>query len=105
MAKSPNPVTELVRENWDTGDRWGSAIGALFDIALTLWRLDVWIPSSWGFSPGAAPQEPPTDGDGYLEQELYAGVTSGLWTYDDLRAAGKVIERLGAIYHGRGMSY
>jgi hypothetical protein len=37
----------------DSGDKWGSAMGARFDICETLHRRDADIPASWEFSPGA----------------------------------------------------
>ena len=59
----------------DTGDKWGCAMSAHFDVAEELYRRDADIPSSWQFSPGAMGVGEP---DSYLGIILMAADTADL---------------------------
>lgn len=52
MTKKTNPVLDLLREDWDSYDPFGSALMAQFDIAECLYRHGATVPADWEFSPG-----------------------------------------------------
>lgn len=45
-----NPVIESLRDSWDGGDNWGSALTALFAVCDVMSDLSIEIPSEWEFS-------------------------------------------------------
>lgn len=46
-----NLVISLVRDGWDSGDKWGSALGALSDIADVMHAAGVPVPPELGYAP------------------------------------------------------
>lgn len=46
-----NPVLDALRDSFDGGDAWGSALSAHFDIAECLYRNGATVPEAWEFWP------------------------------------------------------
>ena len=72
----------------DSGDKWGSAMGARFDIAEELHRRDHDIPASWGFSPGAG-----SFGVSWEPETYFGGIIQHDTDSSDLRYFGDVLAR------------
>lgn len=73
----------------DSGDAWGSAMGAFFDLAAELYgRDDATIPDEWRYRPGAMGN--PCEHDGLLVPHNF-GLFVGVATAD--------LERFGALLH------
>jgi len=69
----------------DSGDRWGSAMSAFFDVAGELWWRGADIPTYWQYSHGCAID--PREHDGYMFEILVDAETS------DLLDIGNILER------------
>lgn len=81
---------------WDSGDRWGSAMGMFFDVAETLYRREAEIPTEWGYRPGAGGVgEPET-----WEAEIMIDADT-----PDLIRLGKVLDRYTGMLDRAGESY
>lgn len=102
MVKVKNPVLALLRQDFDPGDRWGSAWSALFSVADTIWHCaDVSTPSHWAFRHASF-----CDGlDDYNASELRSMHRAGEITDGDLIHAGTVLDRLLTLYDREGSSY
>lgn len=108
--ENKNPIITVFRENFDSGDRWGSTVNFLFalcDIAIT---YDVTIPPELQFaqSPFGA------DTDAYSYRALEELLEDGAYVYDALTVeefrkhvehALKVLGRYDAILRLEGHSY
>lgn len=110
MARNTNPVMDVIRENFDGGDPWGSAIEAHFQICYTLTRYGAPVPADWEFRMGAfEPEEDDNDpenedGDGsYLGWELDLLMRQGHMS--NLIDAGNVLKRYLHILEMAGYSY
>lgn len=104
MTINTNPAIDVIREGWDDGDKWGSALTAQFDVAETLTRYGAHVPDEWEYSPGLSVSGPLSLDDASWEQlELDNLMRQGYET--QIRHAGEVMRRLVHIYELEGLSY
>lgn len=101
-----NPVLEVLRDNFDSHDPWGSALSAHFDIAECLYRNGADVPAAWEFRPSPMINvgEPPAEDE---ESIFYADIDLLLRTghYSNLIHAGNVLVRYLAQCKLAGMDY
>lgn len=64
---SHNPIIVIFRENFDTGDKWGSTINYLFALCDVATKYSVEIPEELEFS--ISPFGPDEDADSFKEIE------------------------------------
>ena len=81
---------------WDSGDRWGSAMGLFFDVAEELDRRDEDIPAEWGYRAGALGVGDPES----FEAEILTDADS-----DDILRLGRVLHRYTGMLDRAGHSY
>lgn len=105
-----NPVIELIRDDIDSYDVYGSVVEAHFQICFTLVRGGVEVPEAWGFSAGMfTPKDDDNDpenedGDGsLLGWELDLLLRDG--HYRDLIQAGEILSRYAALLELAGQGY
>jgi len=105
-----NPALEILRDHFDGGDPWGSAIEAHFQICYSLARGGAEIPASWEFRLGAfVPSEDDNDpdnedGDGsLLGYEFDLLLRQG--HYRNLIHAGEILSRYAAQLKLAGRDY
>ena len=83
----------------DSGDAWGSAMGAFFDLAAELYtRDDSVIPEDWRYRPGAMGGDP-RDSDSY-NFGLFLGAAT-----DDLERFGALLHRYTNFLRAAGRDY
>ncbi len=83
----------------DSGDAWGSAMGAFFDLTAELWtRDDAIVPDEWRYSPGAAGGDP-RDPDSYFFEVFKSADTA------DLERLGAVLDRYTGMLRSAGRDY
>ena len=90
-------IKDLYKETHDSGDPWGSAISAFFDVATELWWRGDDIPDAWQFRPGAVTD--PRNLESYLYPDL------SVVDSDDLLQFGKTLERYTRNLDRTGKSY
>ncbi len=75
----------------DSGDSWGSCMGALFDICEWLYDKGESIPSEWRFKPSPLRGNPnfPAEYGGFGDYVL----TDDVYSPDTVREFGKVLNR------------
>ena len=88
MATLIDRVKKCLRNSDYTGDRWGVAMGAMFDCCAMLYEIGD-VPDHWGFSVGWGGNELPEDSDFFHEFQF---------EYDeDLIIVGEYLFRLTSI--------
>ena len=100
-----NAIKQAYRWN-ESGDAWGDAMGAWFSIAAVLTIETEDVPATWQYRPGASvfrEEDLRADDDmaGYLLNEYREGVFSA----DDLRHAGNVLNRYTTMLRNAGRDY
>jgi hypothetical protein len=108
-----NPVIDYVRDSWDGGDPWGTAINALFDLAEVMYAAGIPIPDELEYRHGA--YEPMTveemateSADGqqsYNEWVFASAYLSGEITERDMRLAALTLNRYLALCKDAGLDY
>lgn len=96
-------VREVVRAGWDSGDPYGSAMGAWFGISSALHVRGETIPAGWEFRPA-----PGLHDVGDLEDSdlwYWELLETGEATADDLRSAGNALQRYRALLEVHGRTY
>jgi len=82
------------RETADNGDRWGSAMGAFFDVAEILYlEADGEVPDEWQYRPSPLLRE-------VSDENKYSG-----YDHEELAAFGHLLSRYTSILDGKGLSY
>lgn len=108
--ENKNPILTIFRENFDTGDKWGSTIIFLFALCDVATDLDVEIPSELEFSPSPFG----SDTEEYNYKAIMALITEGEYIYsaltiDELREhvahALKVLGKYDSILRLEGENY
>ncbi len=79
------------RSTFDPFDKWSCVIGALFDVAETLYAWGEEVPAAWEFRPGAGEVEVSE----WLED----------FDVDTLEDFGNVLNRWASLLQSRGDSY
>lgn len=108
-----NPVIDYVRDWWDSGDPWGTAINALFDLAEVMYSAGIPIPEELEYQHGACEPESledmATESDG---GQTSAGVfvfasayLSGEITENDMRLAALTLNRYCDMCRAAGLDY
>lgn len=101
-----NPVLDLVRDSFDGGDPYGSAILAWFAVADVAYVVGVYIPADWQYRPGAFLSEERLRGEGdYLAIEILDNLDRGLITEGQLIHAGEVLARYVGFCKRAGVGY
>lgn len=108
-----NPVIDSIRDGWDDGDKWGSAIGALFDIAEVMYSAGIPVPTELKYRHGL--YEPLTiaemateDPDGDTTFNMYAIASEylvGNIADNDLRLAALTLNRYCDMCRAAGLDY
>lgn len=108
-----NPVIDYVRDWWDGGDPWGTAINALFDLAEVMYSAGMAIPEELEYRHG--PFEPSTveemateDPDGQTSYGVFvfaSAYLSGEFTENDMRLAALTLNRYLALCRDAGLDY
>jgi len=90
-------LKQEVMMNWDSGDKWGSCLGAFFPIAIEMDIRGLDIPGEWGYSPGmGGPCHDDGDYNGELVQES---------SDNALIKMGNILHRLSNLLETQGHSY
>lgn len=108
-----NTVISLIRDGWDDGDKWGSAINALFDIAEVMSAAGIEVPEELEYRRSIldkrtivemATQDPDsgTSYDAYVLAEEYI---AGNITAKELRLAALTLNRYVAACVAAGLDY
>ena len=104
-------VIDMARDSWDSGDRWGSAMGTWFAISWVLAAVDDGaIPEEWKFrSGGAGYGDEARDfiekEEDYLATEFLAMFDDGETSTADLVYAGNVMQRYAHACERKGIDY
>lgn len=95
-----NPITESLRDAWDSFDGYGSTMTNLFAIADVMTELGVEVPSEWNYR--QSPFGPDTEAYEYetIHEALQAGATVA-----DLEHCGRVFFKLYMQYKLAGLDY
>lgn len=80
-----NRAMVLIREGWDKGDPWGSALNALFAVATVMHATDIEVPAELEFRRGL--------GDNRTIRDLARSVPDGYndTTYDEFVLASEYL--------------
>lgn len=109
-----NTVMALVYEGWDDGDKWGSAIGALFDIATVMDAAGIEVPAELEYrrSPldnrtivEMATENRDYGETSYGEYVLASEYWAGNVTDNELRLAALTLNRYVAACVAAGLDY
>jgi hypothetical protein len=85
-----NPVIDYVRDWWDSGDPWGTAINALFDLAEVMYAAGIPIPAELEYQHGAYESETVEE----MATESDDGQTPyGVFVFASEYLAGNITER------------
>ena len=90
--------------DWDTGDRWGSAMAVAFGISHALHHADEEVPSEWEYRDAVGCSAIDPDGDDEARAITEAVATTDL-TWDRVREIGSVMVRYSHALEARGFSY
>lgn len=78
-------LIKVYKECADSGDPWGSAMGAWFTVSNELYFRGVEIPGSWNYSPGAiASGADPREPDDYMYEVCCAADSPTLLRFGDV---------------------
>lgn len=83
-----NTVMALVYDGWDDGDKWGSAIGALFDIAEVMSAAGIEVPAELEYR--RSPLDNRTIADMATEDRDYGGTSYGEYVLAEEYIAGNI---------------
>ena len=96
-------IRELIQQDLDDGDAWGSAMLHWFAISGWLHRLGHTTPPEWEYLPGMAVMD--EDPEEWPDSEYGSLWAAGEFDVDDLIQAGNVLCRYVAILDRAGHSY
>lgn len=99
-----------LRNDWDNGDAWGSAMSSWHSIADVLYIAGESIPNDWAYHNPWPPAHVvhriyDEDNGDWLAADLREAYYTNLVTADDLRHAGNVLARYSNILDAAGRSY
>jgi hypothetical protein len=108
-----NPVIDYVRDWWDDGDPWGTAINALFDLAEVMYSAGIPIPEELEYRHGTyeaeSLEEMATENeDGQTPYAVFvfaSAYLSGEITENDMRLAALTLNRYLALCRSAGLDY
>lgn len=87
MSRNKNAVLQILRDNWDFHDPWGSGMAAAWGVCENMAAIGQDVPDSLGYSPGMGGPEyigaPFSDG-GYMTEEDVSYETARVQEYLDL---------------------
>ena len=92
-------LKDLYREEADSYDLWGSALGAHFDVCEELLRQGEEIPCEWGYSPGMVTGEVAEDEASMFRLAIVDHDA------DELRAFGNLLDRYARVLKRAGRDY
>ena len=96
-----NPILEVMRDTFDSGDAWGSVLAWHFAIADVVHELVGHTPDSWEFIPSPFGAEI----DCYEYEAVIEAMREDGATLDDLIPAGNVLQRYAAQLRLAGEDY
>jgi hypothetical protein len=108
-----NPVIDYVRDWWDSGDPWGTAIDALFDLAEVMYSAGMAIPEELEYQHGAYEPESleemaTEDPDGQTSYGVFVFASeylAGNITERDMRLAALTLNRYCDMCRAAGLDY
>lgn len=110
-----NTAISLIRDGWDDGDKWGSAINALFDVANVMDAADIDVPEELEFHRSYLDIRSLADmaneeRDDYAESTygefvLASEYLAGNITENDMRLAALTLNRYLALCRAAGLDY
>ena len=98
-------VRQTIRESWDRGDVWGSALGMHFAIADTLQLTDNGVPTAWQYRPAALLTEDTHYEESSDSGQLLDAYQMGDVSSDDLVYWGNVLSRYADLCKRAGRDY
>ena len=97
-------IRELIRQDFDSGDPWGSVMIHRFTIADALYREGGEIPHAWQYRAGMGAGGD-VDPEDWQAVEYAREIDAESFTLDELTHAGNVLHRYGDALERAGHSY
>lgn len=98
------PVLSEARLGWDSADQWGTTMGWLFACADVLHVAGEAVPAEWEYEPGAGLSREGVE-ESYPDSLLLELLDDDVISADDIRYAGKVLQRYRAQLKLAGQDY